>query len=124
MQEVLADTQAFCALVVTTPEELPTRETLALREQIDSARVASVRVVVNALWPAYVASHDAETILNDAPESDAARHWRRHRRQALVVEALERRIGACPRVRFAFDRTAPASEDVAALLDLVDGRPA
>ena len=51
--------------------------------------------------------------------TDAASHWRRHRRQAALLAHLEQKAGPCSRIGFAFgaDGLALPPADVAALFD-------
>jgi len=118
---VLADPHSFAAVLVTTPEELAITEVAELREQVTAAGVACARVVVNALWPAYVSLVDGDRIAASNASADAATHWRRHRRQAALVDELELAIGVCPRIGFAFDGEELPAADIAALLDSLPG---
>ena len=115
---VLADPRAFSALLVTTPEELAITEVRGLRAEVLEAGVGACRVVVNGLWPAYVSADDGDAIARSAVSADATMHWRRHRRQASLVEELEREVGRCTRIGFSFGRSI-GSTDIAALFDEV-----
>lgn len=118
-KELVADPASFAAVLVTTPEELAITEVLSLRDLATGAGVASARIAVNGLWPAYVDDEDGERIVSSRVSSDAAMHWRRRRRQAALLEALEQRAGRCERLRFSFAAGEPPREDVAALLDVL-----
>lgn len=119
--DLIADPASFAAVLVTTPEELAITEVLSLAGLVAGAGVASSHVVVNAMWPAYVGVEDGERIAASGVSSDAAMHWRRRRRQAALVEQLERRAGRCEQLRFSFSGGEPPPEDVAALLDALGG---
>jgi anion-transporting ArsA/GET3 family ATPase len=118
---ILGDHRAFAAVLVTTPEELAITEVLTLHAQVVAAGVATARVVVNAVWPAYVPVADGEWIAESGVSADAAVHWRRHRRQGELIADLESGIGACPRIGFAFAHGELPESDVAALLDTLPG---
>jgi len=118
---ILADARAFAAVLVTTPEELAITEVLALREQVAAAGVATVRVVINAVWPAYTSLADGDRIAASGKSTDAQIHWRRYRRQAALLEELELGMSETfPRIGFAFGNEL-AEADVAALLATLPG---
>jgi len=117
----LADRRAFAAVLVTTPEELAITEVVSLHDEVVTAGVATVRVVVNAVWPAYVSIADGDAIAASGASSDAEMHWRRYRRQAELLEELDLRMGACPRIGFDFGDGEPPDADIAALLDTLPG---
>ncbi|MFN2376610.1 MAG: ArsA-related P-loop ATPase [Candidatus Binatia bacterium] len=121
---MVGDRRAFAALLVTTPEELAVSEVLTLRDDVRKAGVACVHVVVNGVWPAYVSEADGERLAAAAVSSDATTHWRRHRRQADLVTALEARVGACTRLGFSFRSGRPPAADIGALLELLEGEAA
>lgn len=115
----IADPRAFVAVLVATPEELAITEALQLRDDVIAAGVAAPQLVLNGLWPAHASDHDGEAIAASGLSSDAAAHWRRHRRQAALLHDLEDRVGACGRLGFAFgasEHSLPAHE-FAALYD-------
>lgn len=115
----LTNREGFAAVLVATPEELAIAEVLALRDDVLAAGVATSRVVINGLWPGRVGNEDGETIAASGASSDAASHWRRHRRQATLADDLEARVGPCSRVGFSFGGSGAAlpRADIAALFD-------
>jgi arsenite-transporting ATPase len=113
---LVRDAAAFTAVLVTTPEELAISEVLELRDEVLAAGVASLRVVVNGAWPAYVPDDDGEEIAASEASADAALHWRRHRRHEALARELEDRVGACARIGFSFAGEEPPAADVALLL--------
>ena len=124
-RDVVRDARAFRVLLLATPEELAITEVVALRDELIANALPAPRVVVNALWPAYVRPEDGERVVAASP--DAALHWRRHCRQTALVTALEAEVGPCPRIGFSFTRAfadadgddADSARDIDALLDLV-----
>ncbi len=119
--DLLADPSSFAAVLVATPEELAITEVHSLAGLVGRAGVRRTHVVVNALWPAYVGAGDGERIAASGISSDATTHWRRHCRQAALVERLERDAGRCEKLRFSFSAGEPPPEDVSALLDALGG---
>lgn len=116
---VVADARIFTPVLVTTPEELAITEMLSLRQQLLDAGTAPARVVVNGVWPSYFGERDALAIEAAGISDDASRHWRRHRRQAELIDRLEAKIGLCAKVAFTFGSggAALAGEDIDALFD-------
>jgi hypothetical protein len=123
-RDLIRNASAFTALLVTTPEELAIAEVVELRDAVLAAGVASLRPVVNGVWPAYATDEEGELVESSAVSADAALHWRRHRRHETLVRDLEARIGECSRIGFAFASEALPSADIAKLLaSLGAGRP-
>jgi arsenite-transporting ATPase len=119
-RSLVRDAAAFTAVLVTTPEELAIAEVLELRDEVLAAGVASLRIVVNGVWPAYVADDEGETIAASGASADAALHWQRHRRHDALARELEERVGACARIAFSFAGEEPPAADVALLLASLD----
>jgi len=118
-QAIVENPARFVPVIMTTPEELAVTETLALHEDIARAGVAAARVVVNGMWPAHLQAPEADWLLSSAASADAALHWKRHRRQVELIDMLEARVGACPRLPFAFHEGETSPAAVAAVLDLL-----
>ncbi|HUR28983.1 MAG TPA: ArsA-related P-loop ATPase [Planctomycetota bacterium] len=115
-RELVRSAEAFTALLVTTPEELAIAEVIELRDAVLGAGVASLRTVVNGVWPAYATDDEGDLIESSAPSPDAVVHWRRHRRHEDLVRVLEARVGECSRIGFAFASEDLPPADVAKLL--------
>jgi arsenite/tail-anchored protein-transporting ATPase len=113
---LVRDSETFTAVLVTTPEELAIAEVVELRDEVLAAGVASIRVVVNGAWPAYVLEVEGESIADSDVSADATLHWRRHLRHVALARELEERVGRCTRIGFSFDGEEPPAADMAMLL--------
>ncbi len=114
------DAARFTAVLVTTPEEMAIAEVLELRADVLASGVASFRVVVNGVWPAYVPDDDGNAITRSDASADATLHWRRHLRHEMLARWLEERAGPCSRLAFSFVGEEPPASDVAMLLASIE----
>ncbi|MBI5505969.1 MAG: hypothetical protein HY899_14325 [Deltaproteobacteria bacterium] len=120
-RELVADTQLFVPLIVTTPEELAINEALTLCEDLRCAGVAAPRVVVNGLWPGHLAAEHVDWLVGSRASSDALLHLKRRQRQLELIATLERRVGRCPTLPFTFKEDEVPRAAITALLDSVIG---
>lgn len=114
---LVAAPATFSAVLVTTPEELSITEVVSLRGQVLAAGVAAAHIVINAVWPAYLARPEGEQLVTSGASADVARHWRRQQRQAELIAQLDHRAGACSRIGFSFANAQLPKDDVEALYD-------
>jgi anion-transporting ArsA/GET3 family ATPase len=66
----IADRELTAVIAVSTPEEMPVNETLALRDALERERLGLDAVIVNALYPPRFAAADVariQTALDDSP---------------------------------------------------------
>ena len=118
---IVGNPSRFTPIIVTTPEELAVTEALALHEQLVRAAITTPRVVVNGVWPSHLEPRDADWLLSAAASTDAALHWKRLRRQLALIDVLQKQVGPCRTLPFAFQDGDAAPADVAAVLHDVLG---
>jgi anion-transporting ArsA/GET3 family ATPase len=69
--ETIADRDFTALVAVSTPEEMPVNETLALRDALGSERLALNLVVLNAVYPARFSAEQAESLAAEAAVADS-----------------------------------------------------
>lgn len=119
VEGIVTDPARFQPIVVTLAEELAATETLTLHRDLLRAGFARPRVVANALWPAHAGAPLGRWLETSGASLDALRHWKRSRRQAQILDALEAELGAVMRVPFSFAEGEISADAVATVLDSV-----
>jgi anion-transporting ArsA/GET3 family ATPase len=121
IHEMLADPARTAIVAVTTPEEMPVNETLALRDALEQANGQQpALVVVNALRRPRLSAADAaalEAHRDHAAVRAALAMYTLAREQRAQLRRVRRRIGA-PTITVPFT---PGGADVAAIARRLDG---